>query len=277
MIGIGQESSMRKTIPTVALTALALASAAMYAQAATTAAAPAPAGSVIANPGRTTSGPLVTRPGMPVAQTSMDNGAFSPAVSNPSAATPSTSGTSTSTSTSTTGAMAPAATNVTTNAASTNANPNPFGPNSTFANDNGNPELGQSPGQSSSGTLVGNSSSGIGTGTETLGNPAGNGVSTNGTAAAGTSLVAPVGVTGAGFGYGMAGGAATPSYSASPDTTVAVPATTPTPLLNAVTNAEINKEARARAEGRTPRIIGIAPRTDVDRTNQMPDDPIIRY
>ena len=267
---------MPMTIPRVALTALALAMA--YAQAATTAGAPT-GGSVIANPGRTTTAPLATTPGTPATQTSMDNGPFSPAVPNPSTASPTTAGTSAGTTGVT--ASGPAATNVTTNPASTNANPDPFGPNSTFANDNGNPELGQSPGQTSSGTLAGNSSPGIGTGTETLGNPAGNGVATigpNGTTAGG-SFVAPVDVTGGGIAYGMAGGgaAAAPGYSASGGATVAVPATTPTPLLNRVTNDEINKEARDRAQGRTPRVIGIAPRTDVDRTNQMPDDPIIRY
>ena len=240
---------MPMTIPRVALTALALAMA--YAQAATTAGAPT-GGSVIANPGRTTTAPLATTPGTPATQTSMDNGPFSPAVPNPSTASPTTAGTAAGTTGVT--ASGPAATNVTTNPASTNANPDPFGPNSTFANDNG---------------------------TETLGNPAGNGVATigpNGTTTGG-SFVAPVDVTGGGIAYGMAGGgaAAAPGYSASGGATVAVPATTPTPLLNRVTNDEINKEARDRAQGRTPRVIGIAPRTDVDRTNQMPDDPIIRY
>jgi hypothetical protein len=98
------------------------------------------------------------------------------------------------------------------------------------------------------------------------------------------SAVLPLDVTGAGgfIGGGVAyggggGGAATPTYSASTNSTVAVPATTPTPLLNQVTNNEINREVRERQQGRTPRVIGIAPRTNVDRTAQMPDDPIIRY
>jgi hypothetical protein len=86
-------------------------------------------------------------------------------------------------------------------------------------------------------------------------------------------------MTGAGgFAYGTGGAAAgTPGYSGSASANVAVPATTATPLLNQVTATEINKEQRQRAEGRTPRVIGIAPRTNVDRTSQMPDDPIIRY
>ena len=63
------------------------------------------------------------------------------------------------------------------------------------------------------------------------------------------------------------------SAGASADTT----ASTPTPLLNEVTRSELGQEARARARRHTPRVIGIAPRTDADRTDEMPDDPIIRY
>ncbi len=272
---------MRRTIPTVAVTALALASAALGAHAATTAAAPG--GSVLASPSRTTSSQLLVAPGTTPARTNMEAGAFSPSSTNSVASAPSTSTTSTTTpgAQQTVTPNGPAATNVTNNPASTNANPDPFGPNSTFANDNGNPELGQSPGQTSSGTLAGNSSPGIGTGTETLGNPGNIGVPVIGAngATVGNSLVAP-GVTGGGIAYGMGGGSAAdvPSYSGgAANATVAVPATTPTPLLNQVTATEINKEARLRAQGRTPQVIGIAPRTNVDRTSQMPDDPIIRY
>jgi len=279
---------MRRTIPTLAVTAFALASAAFGAQAAGTMASPAaPAttttssssGNVLGNPNRTTSAPLTVAPGTTLSQTNMESGPFSPAAPNTlSSSVPTSPATATGSSTVT--ATGPAATNVTTNPASTNANPDPFGPNSTFVNDNGNPELGQSPGQTSSGTLVGNSSPGIGTGTETLGNPGAIGVpviGANGTAV-GSSFVAPVDFTGGGFAYGMGGGgAATPTYSGGTSTTVAIPATTPTPLLNQVTASEINKEARQRAQGREPRVIGIAPRGGVDRTNQMPDDPIIRY
>ena len=37
------------------------------------------------------------------------------------------------------------------------------------------------------------------------------------------------------------------------------------------------REARRRAAGNEPRVVGIAPRTERDLTWQMPDDPIIRY
>ena len=53
--------------------------------------------------------------------------------------------------------------------------------------------------------------------------------------------------------------------------------TTPTPLFNQAAARGAARDAARRARGDTPRIIGLAPRTDRDLTNQMPDDPIIRY
>jgi hypothetical protein len=50
-----------------------------------------------------------------------------------------------------------------------------------------------------------------------------------------------------------------------------------TPIFDEVAREGRAKERQRRARGDEPRIIGIAPRTDVDRTYQMPDDPIIRY
>jgi hypothetical protein len=50
-----------------------------------------------------------------------------------------------------------------------------------------------------------------------------------------------------------------------------------TPLLDRATRNAEQREAHRRASGNPPRIIGIAPRTDADRTDEMPDDPIIRY
>ncbi|HUP97713.1 MAG TPA: hypothetical protein VM073_07225 [Usitatibacter sp.] len=50
-----------------------------------------------------------------------------------------------------------------------------------------------------------------------------------------------------------------------------------TPIFDEVAREGRAKERARRAQGNEPRIIGIAPRTDVDRTHQMPDDPIIRY
>ena len=50
-----------------------------------------------------------------------------------------------------------------------------------------------------------------------------------------------------------------------------------TPIFDEVAREGRAKERARRARGDEPRVIGIAPRTDVDRTHQMPDDPIIRY
>jgi hypothetical protein len=50
-----------------------------------------------------------------------------------------------------------------------------------------------------------------------------------------------------------------------------------TPLLDQATRNAEQRVARQRAAGEPPRIIGIAPRTNADRTDEMPDDPIIRY
>ena len=52
---------------------------------------------------------------------------------------------------------------------------------------------------------------------------------------------------------------------------------TPTPTYDMVTRAVAARDLNRRARGQTPRIYGIAPRTNNDRTDQMPDDPIIRY
>jgi hypothetical protein len=51
----------------------------------------------------------------------------------------------------------------------------------------------------------------------------------------------------------------------------------PTPLFELAARQGMAKEARRKARGEEPRVYGIAPRTDRDLTNQMPDDPIIRY
>jgi hypothetical protein len=152
----------------------------------------------------------------------------------------------------------------------------PFAPGGSFSNDNGNPELGISPGQTSPGTLSGNSGPGIGGGTETLGT---NGGTVNGTATAGSNTVVPVDVMG-GVAGGVYGAGGTPTAVAGGSNVTIAPAGNAgaaMPLLDQATRQEQQKEARRRAEGREPRIVGIAPRTDVDRTNEMPDDPIIRY
>ena len=53
--------------------------------------------------------------------------------------------------------------------------------------------------------------------------------------------------------------------------------TNSTPIFDQAAREGRARDARRRAAGQEPRVIGIAPRTDRDLTWQMPDDPIIRY
>ena len=100
-------------------------------------------------------------------------------------------------------------------------------------------------------------------------------VTTNPNATAGVSTAAgtvaaevPAEVIGGGYYGGGTAVALSPGLSAG---------TSDTPLLDQATiNAE-RQDERRRASGEQPRIIGIAPRTNADRTDEMPDDPIIRY
>jgi len=55
------------------------------------------------------------------------------------------------------------------------------------------------------------------------------------------------------------------------------PARVRTPLLDEAARNVQARDARRKATGTQPRVIGIAPRTDRDLTDQMPDDPIVRY
>jgi hypothetical protein len=50
-----------------------------------------------------------------------------------------------------------------------------------------------------------------------------------------------------------------------------------TPLLDATTRSATAREINRRNRGQSGTVHGIAPRTDNDRTDQMPDDRIIRY
>jgi len=50
-----------------------------------------------------------------------------------------------------------------------------------------------------------------------------------------------------------------------------------TPIFDQAARNGQAREARRRAAGDEPRVIGIAPRTERDLTWQMPDDPIIRH
>jgi hypothetical protein len=50
-----------------------------------------------------------------------------------------------------------------------------------------------------------------------------------------------------------------------------------TPLLDQATKNASAREQRRKAQRKEPTIIGIAPRTNADKTDQMPDDKVIRY
>ena len=151
-----------------------------------------------------------------------------------------------------------AATNVTTDlAAAANARP-AFGPGGAFSNDSGNRALGQSVGQTSSGTLVGNSSPGI----------------------VNTGVPVEAGLVGGPVPDGnvsIIGGGSTGFAGSTVQQPAAPAARTETPLFDQVAREGLAREQRRRARGEEPRIIGIAPRTEADLSWQMPDDRIIRY
>lgn len=152
-----------------------------------------------------------------------------------------------------------------------------FGPDSPFVN-NTNPQVGLSPGQTSTGTAAGNEPSGLENST-TTGTFTQNGTATLtgiATPIGAASTVVPAGIVGGG-GYG--GGAGTALGGTAVAISPGLPASSgsATPLLDQATRNAAQRDERRRATGNEPRIIGIAPRTNVDRTDEMPDDPIIRY
>jgi hypothetical protein len=121
------------------------------------------------------------------------------------------------------------------------------------------------------GTAVGNSGTGLGVGSATLGTGnAPTALTTNGTGVIGTDVVSG-GVYGGG-GASIGGSA----HAIAPSPRAGAANATP-PLLDQATRRAEQRMQRERAAGAAPRIIGIAPRTNVDRTDEMPDDPIIRY
>ncbi len=149
-------------------------------------------------------------------------------------------------------------------------------------------ELGRSPGQTSTGTAAGNSSQGLNAPRGTLGVAGVNGA---GDGASGSSVVqgnvfpntlAPGVVVGgvATWGTDMTGqgdlGSGARASSTAAGTSRATNVAT-TPIYDMATRSAAAREANRRARGDTPRIIGIAPRTENDRTDQIPDDRIIRY
>lgn len=164
------------------------------------------------------------------------------------------------------------AANTTTQSMTTDASS--FGPNSSFTNDSGNAELGTSPGQTSSGTAAGNAGAALDVGSATLGTNGAGQAANAATLGATPGIIVPDFVGGylGGGPYGVA-----PVGASASTTVIASNPTAATPLLDQVTRNEERREARRRAEHREPRVIGIAPRTNADRTDEMPDDPIIRY
>ena len=137
---------------------------------------------------------------------------------------------------------------------------------------------GVAPGQTSSGTAAGNSSLGIvdANAARANGNPLAPGVSFGGGYAGGIAGVDYGAMTDAGSGVN-ANGERVAMGGAGGTIAVTNTSRTPTPTYDMVARAGMAKELNRRARGQTPRIIGIAPRTNVDRTDQMPDDPVIRY
>lgn len=173
-----------------------------------------------------------------------------------------------------------------TNADPSLSQPAPFAPGGSFSNDSGNSALGQSPGQTSAGTATGNSAPGLDVGSASLGTGTDLGGTTDANAGLGVG-----GTAGTGMPFGTAavvpGGAGTdingqragnPSENGGGFAQAQAPATAiATPMLDESVRRAQARMQRDRATGRTPRIIGIAPNTDRDLTDQMPDDRIIRY
>jgi hypothetical protein len=148
-----------------------------------------------------------------------------------------------------------------------------FGRNTSFANDSGNTALGTSPGQTSSGTFAGNSAIGIPAGGDTLNNGSGIG-NTNGTDVNGAPSTNVLGGTGI---VGTTGAVLTPgsNIAVNVNPSAQPPAQrTPTPIFDEAARRGMSQVQR---EARSGRVYGQAPRTNNDRTDQMPDDPIIRY
>jgi len=148
-----------------------------------------------------------------------------------------------------------------------------FGPDSPFV-DNPNPEVGLSPGQTSTGTAAGNEPSGLENSTTTgTFTQSSSGIATP---AGAIGTIVPTDVMGGG-GYAGGGGTAMGGTAVAISPRLPASSGSATPLLDQATRNAAQREERRRASGNPPRIIGIAPRTDADRTDEMPDDPIIRY
>lgn len=131
--------------------------------------------------------------------------------------------------------------------------------------------LGQSPGQTSSGTLAGNSSAGLGVTGNDVFNP------TPGVATTGNATQAGAGVVTTTMDAGVNANGERIETGSVASAPASAPAATPTPLFELTARQGAAKEAARRARGEEPRVYGIAPRTDRDLTRQMPDDPVIRY
>ncbi|HWH42344.1 MAG TPA: hypothetical protein VNU21_21020 [Usitatibacter sp.] len=161
-----------------------------------------------------------------------------------------------------------------------------FDRNSSFANDSGNRELGTSPGQTSPGTADATSTLGVPADAATLGinGTTNSGIPTTATGGVQTTTLGGVGVPGRGVvgdvgvvgGGGIAGGGVNVNVNPSSSTPIANTARTPTPLFDDAARRGSVQVKRQTLE-RTSPVDAVAPRTNNDRTDQMPDDPIIRY
>lgn len=168
---------------------------------------------------------------------------------------------------------APVTTTTTTTPLSTDTGGTPsqatFGRDTAFGNDSGNTALGTSPGQTSSGTLAGNSAIGIPAGSDTLTGTA------TGTGDLGATTVGGIGRLGNAVVVPDAGVARSAvAVNVNPSATSAVATRPPTPVFDDAARRGMEQVQR---QARSGRVYGQAPRTDNDRTDQMPDDPIIRY
>lgn len=150
-------------------------------------------------------------------------------------------------------------------------------PSGTMQNTNSPMQVQPGSGSASSTTAATGSSGATTNSTGTTTNSTANGVNNANTTGVlpgntGFGVVVPPSDTSASTGAN--GNQASTSAPAAPQSTTIIMST---PLLDQATRDELAREAKQRRTGQQPRIIGIAPRTNADKTNQMPDDPVIRY
>jgi hypothetical protein len=181
-----------------------------------------------------------------------------------------------------TGAPAPRAT------VTQSSGPAPSAPpgNRATVTQNGNNANTTAAGSSNATPSTGNVSAGstAGTSTDNPGNAPGTTTTTT-TTTNGTNNANGIGVLPGSAGVGIAapadGSASTDANTnTAPNAATTSSQTTTvisTPLLDQATRNANARASRQRATKQEPRVVGIAPRTDADKTDQIPDDKIIRY